>query len=146
RHWPLTARSPAISTFSPINNLLTEQLAPFLYNLLFGTTAEIRNALMDMAETIDVKTEIPNDQALVNGVVDKDRNNAPKVVTRGLNLFYGPKQALKDITLTIQERRVTAFIGPSGCGKSTYLRTLNRMNDLIPNVKITGQVLVDNID
>src|SRR4051812_12949146 len=65
-----------------------------------------------------------------------------KVVTRDLNLFYGAKQALNRITLDIRERQVTAFIGPSGCGKSTYLRTLNRMNDLIAGVKISGQVQV----
>ncbi len=69
-----------------------------------------------------------------------------KVVTRDLDLFYGAKQALRKIALDITERQVTAFIGPSGCGKSTYLRTLNRMNDLIPGVKITGQVHIDGVD
>ncbi|MBM2813732.1 MAG: pstB [Ignavibacteria bacterium] len=69
-----------------------------------------------------------------------------KIVTQNLNLFYGTKQALKDITLDIPEKKVTAFIGPSGCGKSTFLRTLNRMNDLIPSVKIDGKVLIDDID
>ncbi len=69
-----------------------------------------------------------------------------KVVTRDLNLFYGTKQALSKIALDIRERQVTAFIGPSGCGKSTYLRTLNRMNDLIGGVKITGEVKIDGID
>jgi phosphate transport system ATP-binding protein len=66
-----------------------------------------------------------------------------KISIKDLNLFYGEKQALKNITLDIQERRVTAFIGPSGCGKSTFLRTLNRMNDLIHNVSISGDVLID---
>ena len=69
-----------------------------------------------------------------------------KVVTRGLNLFYGAKQALIDVSLEIPERKVTALIGPSGCGKSTYLRTLNRMNDLIPGVKITGDVIIDGVN
>ena len=69
-----------------------------------------------------------------------------KIVTEGLNLFYGQKQALKSIELDIREREVTALIGPSGCGKSTYLRTLNRMNDLIGGVRITGKVLFDGID
>ncbi|MDP4200614.1 MAG: phosphate ABC transporter ATP-binding protein PstB [Bacteroidota bacterium] len=69
-----------------------------------------------------------------------------KVQTKNLNLFYGIKQALRDITLDIRERQVTAFIGPSGCGKSTYLRTLNRMNDLIPGVRITGEVRIDDVD
>ena len=61
--------------------------------------------------------------------------------TRNLNLWYGQSQALKDINLDIEERSITALIGPSGCGKSTYLRTLNRMNDLIDGVRIEGQVL-----
>ena len=69
-----------------------------------------------------------------------------KIRTTSLNLFYGKIQALKDVSLSIEENRITALIGPSGCGKSTYLRTLNRMNDLIDNVKITGKVEIDNID
>lgn len=69
-----------------------------------------------------------------------------KIKTENLNLFYGTKQALKDITLDIPEHEVTAFIGPSGCGKSTFLRTLNRMNDLISTVKIDGKVTIDDIN
>ena len=57
-----------------------------------------------------------------------------------LDLWYGAAQALKDVSIDIPEKRVTALIGPSGCGKSTFLKTLNRMNDLIPGVKITGSV------
>jgi len=60
--------------------------------------------------------------------------------TKNLNLFYGKNQALKNINLSIPSKSVTALIGPSGCGKSTFLRTLNRMNDLIPNVTIQGEV------
>ncbi|MCX7834895.1 MAG: phosphate ABC transporter ATP-binding protein PstB [bacterium] len=63
-----------------------------------------------------------------------------------LNLFYGEKQALFNVSLSIPEKKVTALIGPSGCGKSTFLRTLNRMNDLIPGVKITGTVKLGGID
>lgn len=69
-----------------------------------------------------------------------------KIQTKNLDLFYGDKQALKNISMDIPEKQVTAFIGPSGCGKSTYLRVINRMNDLIDNVKITGKVLVDGVD
>jgi phosphate transport system ATP-binding protein len=69
-----------------------------------------------------------------------------KIVSKDLDLFYGPKQALKKISLNIPDRQVMAFIGPSGCGKSTYLRTINRMNDLIPGVKITGEVKIDGVD
>ncbi|MGT2771856.1 phosphate ABC transporter ATP-binding protein PstB [Streptococcus marimammalium] len=63
-----------------------------------------------------------------------------------LDLFYGDFQALKNINLTIKEKNITAFIGPSGCGKSTLLKSLNRMNDLIKNCRITGTVLLDNKD
>lgn len=69
-----------------------------------------------------------------------------KIVTKNLNLYYGDKQALKNITLNIPDKKVTAFIGPSGCGKSTFLRVLNRMNDLIDNVKIDGEVSVDGVN
>jgi phosphate transport system ATP-binding protein len=69
-----------------------------------------------------------------------------KIVTKDLNLYYGNKQALKNITLNIPDKRVTAFIGPSGCGKSTFLRVLNRMNDLIDNVRIDGEVSVDGVN
>jgi phosphate transport system ATP-binding protein len=69
-----------------------------------------------------------------------------KVKVSDLSLFYGNNQALKNITMDIPEKKVTAFIGPSGCGKSTFLRTLNRMNDLIDNVRIEGEVLIDGIN
>lgn len=64
--------------------------------------------------------------------------------TQNLNLWYGETQALKDINLEIKEKEVTAIIGPSGCGKSTYLKTLNRMVELVPTVKTTGSIMYDN--
>jgi phosphate transport system ATP-binding protein len=70
----------------------------------------------------------------------------PKVISKDLNLYYGAKHALKDINLQVAPRKVTALIGPSGCGKSTYLRTLNRMNDLIAGVKITGDTIIDGVN
>jgi len=69
-----------------------------------------------------------------------------KISTSDLNLYYGNNHALKNINLDIYENQITAFIGPSGCGKSTYLKTLNRMNDLVPNVTINGKVLIDGED
>jgi len=69
-----------------------------------------------------------------------------KIQTIDSNLYYGDFHALKNINMSIEENTVTALIGPSGCGKSTYLRLFNRMNDLIDNVKITGQILVDGKD
>ena len=62
------------------------------------------------------------------------------ITAENLCLWYGSAQALKNINLTIPENCITALIGPSGCGKSTFLKTLNRMNDLVPNVRITGKV------
>ncbi|MBC1344669.1 phosphate ABC transporter ATP-binding protein [Listeria welshimeri] len=64
------------------------------------------------------------------------------IETKDVDLFYGSKQALQKIALNIKKNQVTALIGPSGCGKSTFLRTLNRMNDLIPNVKTTGEIYI----
>ncbi|MFL5656434.1 MAG: phosphate ABC transporter ATP-binding protein PstB [Ktedonobacteraceae bacterium] len=66
-----------------------------------------------------------------------------KIDTRHVNFYYGPKQALSDVTLPIRERQVTALIGPSGCGKTTFLRTLNRMNDLIPGTRVEGEAIMD---
>ncbi|MDQ3472327.1 MAG: phosphate ABC transporter ATP-binding protein PstB [Acidobacteriota bacterium] len=71
---------------------------------------------------------------------------ASKISVRHLNFYYGRAQALFDINLEIPERVVTAFIGPSGCGKSTFIRTLNRMNDVIPGTRVEGQVLIDEQD
>ena len=65
----------------------------------------------------------------------------PAISVNDLNLWYGPTQALHHVTMDVQPNTITALIGPSGCGKSTFLKTLNRMNDLIPGVKITGEVL-----
>jgi phosphate transport system ATP-binding protein len=72
--------------------------------------------------------------------------NDIKVKVKDLSLRYGTNLALKKISMDIPEKMVTAFIGPSGCGKSTFLRTLNRMNDLIDNVTIDGEVYIDNIN
>src|SRR5215216_2173357 len=70
-------------------------------------------------------------------------DEAIAIQVENLNLYYGQKQALKNINLTIPHRKVTAFIGPSGCGKSTLLRCFNRMNDLVPGVSVQGEVLID---
>ncbi|MGL5111109.1 MAG: phosphate ABC transporter ATP-binding protein PstB [Flavobacterium sp.] len=69
-----------------------------------------------------------------------------KIEVTNLSLYYGEKKALSDISMQIPANKVTALIGPSGCGKSTFLRCINRMNDLIPGVKITGDLLVEGVD
>jgi len=74
------------------------------------------------------------------------KDHQPKIIARDFSVHYGKKQALFGINLQISERRVTAFIGPSGCGKSTFLRSINRMNDLIDGVRNEGSITVDGID
>jgi phosphate transport system ATP-binding protein len=70
----------------------------------------------------------------------------PKIKVEDLSLFYGKKNALNNISIEIPEKQVTALIGPSGCGKSTFLRSLNRMNDLIDGVKVEGRVMLDDLN
>ncbi len=75
-----------------------------------------------------------------------ETDNMDKFVIEDVNLFYGQFQALKNISMSIPEKEITAFIGPSGCGKSTLLRSLNRMNDLVPDCRITGKIQLENTD
>ena len=75
-------------------------------------------------------------------MVNRTDNNT-KISVKNLNLYYGENHALKDINMDIYENTVTALIGPSGCGKSTFLKTLNRMNDLVENVRITGDIMLE---
>lgn len=72
--------------------------------------------------------------------------SAYKIEAKNLNLYYGENHALKDVSLGIEQKAITAFIGPSGCGKSTFLKTLNRMNDLVENIRIEGLVTLDEED
>jgi len=69
-----------------------------------------------------------------------------KMTARGVNVFYGANQAIKDVSIDIDMDKVTAFIGPSGCGKSTFLRTLNRMNDTVPSARVEGEITLDGED
>jgi phosphate transport system ATP-binding protein len=73
-------------------------------------------------------------------------SSAPKISTRNVNVFYGTKQAINDVSIDIGTGVVTAFIGPSGCGKSTFLRTLNRMNDTIASSRVEGEIRLDGED
>lgn len=70
----------------------------------------------------------------------------PKIVAKGIDVYYGTKQALFDVSVDISEKAVTAFIGPSGCGKSTFLRCINRMNDTIPDCRVKGSIEIDGKD
>ncbi len=75
-----------------------------------------------------------------------DPAQLPKVVARDVNVYYGEKHALKDVSVEIPDRGVMSFIGPSGCGKSTFLRCINRMNDTIPICRVTGKIAIDEQD
>jgi phosphate transport system ATP-binding protein len=70
----------------------------------------------------------------------------PKVVAKNVNVFYGDKHALKDVSVEVPNRGVMAFIGPSGCGKSTFLRCINRMNDTVPSARVSGKITIDDQD
>ncbi len=96
-------------------------------------------AVMERAE----QTIKQNQVGKVFAHMEQHKVGTSKINVTDLNLFYGEKQALFGVDLAIRENEVTALIGPSGCGKSTFLRTLNRMNDLIDGVKITGEVVID---
>ena len=71
---------------------------------------------------------------------------APKMTARGVSVFYGEKKAIDDVSIDVRREHVSAFIGPSGCGKSTFLRSLNRMNDTIPNARVEGRIELDEED
>ena len=96
---------------------------------------------MDILQTPSLRPQSPV------AVQESAAASRPDVIdVRGLSFFYGAKRALEEITLGIRPNLVTAFIGPSGCGKSTFLRTLNRMNDIIPGTRVEGQVHIDGKD
>jgi phosphate transport system ATP-binding protein len=96
------------------------------------------------APTITTKVRVPERDP---GSPDSTpAGDATKIAVRHLNFYYGKAQALLDVSLQIPERIVMAFIGPSGCGKSTFLRTLNRMNDVIPATRVEGEIVIDGID
>jgi phosphate transport system ATP-binding protein len=79
-------------------------------------------------------------------VPERKESNAPKISVRNFDFYYGPAKVLHGINLDIPERQVTALIGPSGCGKSTFIRSINRMNDIIPEARADGQVFIDGKD
>jgi len=75
--------------------------------------------------------------------ISAPKMSAPKMSARGVNVFYGEKQAINDVSIDVDVDSVTAFIGPSGCGKSTFLRTLNRMNDTVASARVEGEITLD---
>ncbi len=102
---------------------------------------ETENMTEERASPIRIQTEVSGKAS-----APSTPGAAPAIVAEKLNLSYGTNHVLHDISLEIEEKRVTAFIGPSGCGKSTFLRCFNRMNDLIDNVTISGKLQVRGLD
>jgi phosphate transport system ATP-binding protein len=98
--------------------------------------------MMDMRSALAARRDARTDEERRNGT----QQSADKIIVRDLNFYYGPKRALENINITIPANRVTAFIGPSGCGKSTFLRTLNRMNDIIAGSRVEGEIRIDDRD
>jgi phosphate transport system ATP-binding protein len=96
--------------------------------------------------TVMTRSQVPLAMPAVRSGSPPPTDRPPKIEAANLSFFYGDKRALEDITLQIPSNLVTAFIGPSGCGKSTFLRTLNRMNDIIPGTRVEGTVLLDGRD
>ncbi len=111
-----------------------------------GTTMSVEAVKLDNRSESDMTT-MPN----ISVTVSPARHHgalpgADKVVAQGVNVYYGDKHALKDVSVRIPEKAVMSFIGPSGCGKSTFLRCINRMNDTIPIAKVTGKIVIDGED
>ena len=116
-------------TVTTVNN------SPFTAGMLPGIEAEA-------PVKIGPRVTDYNDRRTVGNIqVDN-----PKMVCRAVSVYYGEKQAIKNVSIDIGNQQVTAFIGPSGCGKSTFLRCLNRMNDTIPGCRVTGDIRIDNED
>src|SRR5437660_6984736 len=110
---------------------------------LHGPGAQHRRPCARRIEKVAMTASSPLAVPVVNHTGIDVAGLASKVAIRNLNFFYGESRALKDITLPLYENKVTAFIGPSGCGKSTLLRTLNRIYDLYPGQRATGELLID---
>ncbi len=97
----------------------------------------------DLTQAISSEGPVTMDET---GSTSTASDGHPKMTTRNVNVYYGEKQAIKDVSIDVSMDNVTAFIGPSGCGKSTFLRCLNRMNDTIPIARVTGDITLEGED
>jgi len=116
-----------------------------------ASTKSAQTSIVAESKSSAASGALSNQSAMASVAQDAKQNSAPvpadaavKITAQGVDLFYGPKQALKKVNASFTEKTITALIGPSGCGKSTFLRCLNRMNDLIEGCKITGDVQLDS--
>ena len=109
--------------------------------------AKNQEELKSPESNLKKKEEIVKKKAITQTVLGKESTqDRIKMSIENLNFYYGATLALKNVSMPIRENHITALIGPSGCGKTTFLRTLNRMNDIIPGTKVEGKVLLDGID
>jgi phosphate transport system ATP-binding protein len=106
-----------------------------------GTTAARPRASSDESRTSSPESRAPNPEARV-----PNPESRPKIDVAGMNFYYGANRVLEGVTLKVHANQVTALIGPSGCGKSTFLRSLNRMNDIIPGARVEGSIHIDDRD
>jgi phosphate transport system ATP-binding protein len=106
-----------------------------------GTTAARPRASSDESRTSSPESRAPNPEARVS-----NPESRPKIDVAGMNFYYGANRVLEGVTLKVHANQVTALIGPSGCGKSTFLRSLNRMNDIIPGARVEGSIHIDDRD
>src|SRR5947209_146442 len=105
-----------------------------------GTTVQPR------ASGAGSESRVPSPEPRVPRPRIPNPESRPKISVAGMNFYYGTHQVLHGVTLKVQANQVTALIGPSGCGKSTFLRSLNRMNDIIPGARVEGMIHIDDRD
>ena len=125
-----------------------KQKIPLVPNPVQSTAvaAEAERSDQSEAERAEPEAVVAAPRIQPPPAMDLDPGSTPKMRADKVSVFYGEKQALKDVSIDIHDDRVTAFIGPSGCGKSTFLRCLNRMNDTIPSARVTGDISLDGED
>jgi phosphate transport system ATP-binding protein len=107
----------------------------------------MKDKIMDMQSNLQLNMQ-SGQSGTSSGIVSDAASEAakPKIVARNIDVYYGEKRAIDNLSIDIPSHAVTAFIGPSGCGKSTFLRTINRMNDTIPICRVTGKITIDGMD
>jgi phosphate transport system ATP-binding protein len=107
----------------------------------------MKDKIMDMQSNLQLNMQ-SGQSGMSSGIVSDAASEAakPKIVARNIDVYYGEKRAIDNLSIDIPSHAVTAFIGPSGCGKSTFLRTINRMNDTIPICRVTGKITIDGMD
>ena len=116
--------------------------------------ATVRDAILDMRDMMADKNEAETAVKAKTRKVDRDQRETvglpfveePRMICREVNVYYGDNHAIKNVSIDVGKNEVLAMIGPSGCGKSTFLRCLNRMNDTVASCRVTGEILLDDLN